>query len=227
MQTNSKLIAIEGGDSAGKATQTKLLKKRLEAEDHPVEVLDFPQYQENQMGALIRECIDGRHGDFFSLDPRVLSTIFAVDRKETLPRILEWQAHGRVVLLDRYTSSNLLHQGAKVGDYKERQAIIDWIYRLEHDILNLPKPDMVIYLSVPAPVRMELLKGRKEKEGRSPDVPESKLDHQESVDRVAEDMLERYPNTKVIACMEGDALRAPEAIHEDVYAAVRDILHRN
>ena len=85
-----KLIVIEGGDSSGKATQTTLLSKRLTDEGVPVEKLDFPRYVDNQTGQLLRECLDGRHGDFINLDSRIASILYATDRRESLPQIKTW-----------------------------------------------------------------------------------------------------------------------------------------
>lgn len=214
------LVVIEGGDASGKATQTKALQAKLEASGRAVEVLDFPRYGDNQMGTLIRECLDGTRGDFLSVDSRVASTLYAVDRFESKVEIEAWLAAGKVVILDRYTSANLLHQGAKIADDAERAETIKWIYELEHTILGLPVPDRVFYLAVPAIVRAELFAGK----GRDADAAEANVAHQEAVDERAPSIMGLYPGMREIACMDGDELKAVEEITAAIYAELRVIL---
>ena len=80
------LIVVDGGDGAGKATQVSLLVQKLRADGHKVETLDFPQYTQNTFGELIRECLDGKRGDFMAVDARIASTLYAADRFESKPR---------------------------------------------------------------------------------------------------------------------------------------------
>jgi len=109
-----KLIVIDGGDGAGKATQTKLLIERLQADGHQVESMDFPQYTKNTFGQLLRTCLDGYCNDFMNTDPRIVSTIYAADRFESKPQLDAWLEAGQIVVLDRYVSSNMMHEGGKI-----------------------------------------------------------------------------------------------------------------
>ncbi len=218
--SQGKLIVIEGGDSSGKATQTALLVDALESEGRLVEHIDFPRYQDNRIGSLIKECLDGKHGDFINTDPRLASILYAADRRESLPQIRSWLDAGKVVVLDRYTSANLLHQGAKIKDLEERKNILQWIYNLEHKIMNLPVPDVLFYLNVPAATRFELMK----KKGRVLDVAEESAQHQMAVDEAAEDMLKVYPNSVSITCIEGEDLLSPEIISEKITSQVTNLL---
>ena len=81
-----KIIVIDGGDASGKATQTALLAVRLQADGVDVAQLDFPRYYDNQVGKLLRECLDGKRGDFMNIDPRITSVLFAADRVESKPK---------------------------------------------------------------------------------------------------------------------------------------------
>ena len=215
-----KLIVIEGGDASGKATQTALLHDFLITSGVPVARIDFPQYVDNQVGTLLRECLDGKRGDFMSLDARIASTLYAADRREALPRLREWLQEEKVVLLDRYTSANMIHQGAKVSNEKERRELMQWIYRLEHEIMNLPQPDVVIYLDVPATLRAELAANR----AGVLDVAERHTEHQERVDVAAKDMLSVYENSHSIACVTESGLLTKEEIAEKIQHIVRGIL---
>lgn len=211
------IIVIEGGDAAGKATQTGLLAQRLEADGHTIATLDFPQYTENQVGALLKECLNGEHGGFMHTDARLASVLYAADRRESLPLIQTWLTEGKTVILDRYTSANMLHQGAKVEDAARRGEVLDWIYRLEHTIMELPKPDFIIYLDVPASVRLELLRTKR----KAHDVAEADTDHQAAVDTIISDVLAMYPKTARINCAEAGVLASKEVIADRVYEAVK------
>lgn len=220
MSYSGKLIVIEGGDASGKATQTAELKKRLETEGKDAEFLDFPQYQENTVGALLRECLDGKRGDFMSVDSRVASVLYAADRFETKPKLEKWLNDGKIVLLDRYTTANMLHQGAKIAEKEKREETVQWIYHLEHEIFKLPLPDIVFYLSVPYTERQKL----QERKGRKNDVAEEYQEHQKMVDERSESILNVYENTHKIDCMRDMQLRSIEDISDEIYNKTKQIL---
>lgn len=217
---SGRIIVIEGGDAAGKATQAQLLVERLRAAGQAVEQIDFPQYQENQVGALLKECLKGEHGGFMHSDARLASVLYAADRRESLSQIQTWLTEGKTVVIDRYTTANMLHQGAKIENIAERKKVLDWIYQLEHTIMELPKPDLIIYLDVPASYRLELLRTTRP----AHDVAEADTSHQAAVDTVIPDMLAMYPTTARIECVQEDTLRDKEAIAEDIYQAVKKAL---
>ena len=112
----AKLIVIDGGANVGKATQADMLMNRLSNEGYLVGKMDFPRYSQNTIGHFIRECVDGETDVFANLDPKLVAMAYAVDRFESKKQIEEWMAEGRVIVFDRYVSSNMLHQGAKVQD---------------------------------------------------------------------------------------------------------------
>ncbi len=155
-----KLIVIEGTDGSGKTTQTELLLKRLEGEGIAAESLRFPRYKENLFGGLIRECLDGYHGDFINLDPKIASVLYACDRLETMPLIKEWLSQGKVVLLDRYVSSNQVHQGGKIKDEKDRAKFLEWLGEMEYEKLGVLRPDAVLYLDVPFEASKTMIENR-------------------------------------------------------------------
>ena len=109
-------LVIEGSDGAGKATQTDLLVKRLRDEGRRVKTIDFPRYRDNHFGKLLRDCLDGKHGDFLKLDPRITSLVYAADRFESSKQIRRWLEEGADVVADRYVSANMLHQGSKISE---------------------------------------------------------------------------------------------------------------
>src|SRR3989338_976953 len=128
------LIVIDGTDGSGKATQTELLVKRLIQTGLKVRKIDFPQYTQNMFGRLIRECLDGKHGDFIAMDPRIASTLYAVDRFESAKEIMAWIDEGYVVVTDRYVSANQIHQGGKIKDDILRKEFIEWLETMEFGV---------------------------------------------------------------------------------------------
>lgn len=227
MQTG-KLVVLDGGDGAGKATQVALLVKQLLADGHKVETLDFPQYTQNTFGALIRECLDGKRGDFMATDARVASTLYAADRFESKPRLEQWLAEGKIVVLDRYVSSNMMHQGAKIQNADELEAFLGWLDHMEHGVFGLPRPDVILYLEVPFNVRQNLKKvavaAGKHGADVKLDVAEADHNHQEQVEVRAKTIVASKNNWKVVHCCAGENIRSREDIHADVYALVKGIV---
>lgn len=223
-----KLIVIDGADGAGKATQARLLTERLLRDGYEVETLDFPQYTENTFGKLLRRCLDGQHGDFIAVDPRIASTLYAADRFESSPHVRGWLEAGKVVILDRYVSSNMMHQGAKLAgtDEQELDDFLTWLDHIEHEVFGIPRPDQIIYLDVPHTVRAAL-KAQAVAEGKhgvAADVHEQNLDFQRKSEERARQIVARTNNWHQVSCCEGDALRSREAIHDDVFAVVSKLL---
>ncbi len=220
---------IDGADGAGKATQTKLLVERLRAEGREVETMSFPNYDANVFGQLIKECLQGKRGDFrkegkvgdfASLDPRIASTLYAVDRFESKPQLTAWLAAGKTVILDRYVSSNMLHQGSKmVGDEVGLRDFLAWNDQVEHTIFGLPRPDLIVYLDVPYEVRKNLM----HHDGVRGELDEVEKDeeYQRAAEACAQELLEALNNWQRISCVDGVVLRSREAIHEAVYEVVR------
>ena len=150
-------IVLDGNDGSGKATQARLLSERLAREGAPAMKVDFPGYDRNFFGAFVGECLAGQHGDFLHMDPKIASTLYACDRLESSPSLRGSLAEGKVVIADRFASSNQIHQGGKIADDGEREAFITWLDRMEHDVLGIPRPDLIIYLRVPVQMSLVLL----------------------------------------------------------------------
>lgn len=219
MQPIGKLLVIDGADGAGKATQTKLLVERLRSEGRVVETLAFPRYDDNAFGQLLRECLDGKRGDFSTLDPRIASVLYAADRYVARPQLESWLAAGSVVVLDRYVSSNMLHQGSKIiGDQAALTEFLSWLDHVEHTLFGLPRPDLILYLDVPYSVRAALLVGDTSRS--SIDTVESDISYQMAAEACAQELLAGLNNWQRIACTEAGQLLPRDTIHERVYAAI-------
>lgn len=217
-----KILVIDGADGSGKATQTRLLYERLRQEGMRVEMLDFPRYEENMFGTLIRECLDGKHGDFMNISPKIASALYAADRFESRGRIQAWLDDGVVVLLDRYVSANMMHQGAKITDTTERDAFLSWLDTMEYEVFKLPRPHAIIYLEVPYKVRKRLVS--QDTARSSMDIAEQDDMHQMATEACAKCITESNNAWYTVSCVSDDVLRSKDAIHEDVYTLARAIL---
>lgn len=217
---DAKLIVIDGGDNVGKATQADLLMRHLISDGHPVGKLDFPRYNQNTYGHLIRECLNGQHGEFMKLDPKIAATLYAADRFESKHDLQEWLDEGRIVLLDRYVTANMLHQGAKIDDPDKREEFFGWLDHVEYEIFGMPRPDLTIYLNVPPEKSQKLLEYVVGISERVPDLAEADREHQEKVAACAAYLSTSRDEWVTIECMKDGELRTREDIHDEVYKTV-------
>lgn len=216
---------IDGIDGSGKATQTKLLVKRLKKEGVKVKTIDFPRYYHNFFGKLLGEYLSGVYGDFTQVDPRVASVLYAADRYESAQEIRQWLAQGYVVVADRYVSANQIHQGGKIASLKERRTFMRWLDEMEHRVFQIPRPDLVIYLDVPFEVSKEWLKqkiaqrSKKYLNGRK-DVAEENLTYLKNSRASALMLVKENKNWRKIECCQQMTCLSPEQVHERVYGLV-------
>lgn len=218
---SGKLIVIEGADGAGKATQTKLLVERFQNEGMPVESLGFPRYESTFFGSYVREWLDEKHGSFIDLDPRLSSILFAGDRFETRDTIIGWLEEGKSVILDRYVTASMLHQGAKISDIEKRGAFLLWLDRLEYEVFKMPRPDLVIYLDMPAELRHALLTTDETK----PNLGHTETDeeYQASIQACAKHVA-GMEHWKSVSCLTEDKLRSKDDINAELYGMIRPII---
>ena len=218
-----KLIVFEGTDGSGKSTQFELLAKRLEAEQIGFQRLRFPQYEEPS-SALIRMYLGGAFGD----DPEAVnayaaSTFYAVDRYASYQRVWkDYYQGGGLVVSDRYTTSNAVHQGSKVPE-GERAEFFRWLYDLEYDRMGLPRPDLVVLLDMPVELSEQLMRKREQSTGTHADIHERDEDYLKKCRDVALHAA-KYYGWRTVSCAKDGALRGVEDIHEEVYAIVKSCL---
>ncbi len=208
------LIVIDGADGSGKATQARLLAERLKEEGYMVETLDFPQYTKNFFGKFIRECLDGKHGDFIAVHPKIASVLYAADRFESRDQIEKWLEEGAVVILDRYVSANMIHQGSKIADEQERAEFLAWLDEMEHQVFGNLRPDLIVHLDVPHEVRRALV--AQDASRTSTDLAERDSAHQKAAEECARGIVAASGNWCGVSCVTEGALRTREDIHGDV-----------
>lgn len=224
-----KLIVIDGTDGSGKATQVARLIERLSAENISVETLDFPRYYDNFFGKFIGECLAGKHGDWKGVHPKIASIVYAADRFESSQQIRAWLKEGKTVVLDRYVSSNQIHQGGKIDDPDERRDFMKWLDAMEHETLHIPRPDMILYLNVPIAITQKLLleKGNQDSkeylEGKK-DQHEDDPEHLEAAKQSGLKMIAEQNNWQKIECTENGEMQSIETIHEKIYGKVAGLL---
>ncbi len=211
-----KLIVIEGTDGSGKSTQFRLLTQRAAAEGHAFQKLVFPQYQE-ESSALIRMYLGGQFGASpGDVNAYAASAFYAVDRYASYKKVWgPWYEQGGLVLSDRYTTSNAVHQASK-EPVEKQGAFLQWLYEFEYDKLGLPRPDLVIYLDVPTDFTEKLMRTRESQTNTSADIHEQDLEYLATCRRTGKAAAAFYGWT-VIDCVRDGKMRSIEDIHEEIY----------
>jgi len=204
---NGKLIVLEGTDGAGKSTQLELIKKYLTEKNLKFDFLHFPKYGHNEFSEVIAKFLRGEFGGIDDVDPYFAANIYAMDRYMYKPELLQQLEDNDVVLLDRYVFSNLAFQSAKYEDKGKAAYIQNWINDFEFEFLELPYPDLTIFLDVPIEIVERRLKQRNEEEDRDylqgkQDIHEADLNFQSKV-RDSYLSLEHAKNYHIIRCAEG------------------------
>ena len=214
-----KLIVIEGTDGSGKSTQFRLLTGRLEAEQVKFQKLVFPQYSEPS-SALIRMYLGGEFGKSPSdVNAYAASAFYSVDRYASSRKVWgKWYEEGGLVVSDRYTTSNAVHQASKEPEDK-REDFLNWLYDFEYDKLGLPRPDLVIYLDVPTDFTEKMLRHRETETHTHADIHEQDMQYLATCRRMGRAAAEHYGWT-VIRCVRDGAMRSMEDIHEEIYRHV-------
>lgn len=209
-----KLIVMEGLDGCGKQTQTALLKDKLEQKGYKVITITFPDYQ-SEASAPVKMYLNGDFGDKASeVNPYMASAFYAVDRIASYKKYWEKDLkNGTIVIADRYTTSNMLHQATKL-DGKDRDEYLNWLVDFEFNRLGLPVPDGVIYLDMPQEAAQELRKNRLNKfEGC--DIHEKDKAYLEKCAAAAKSLSEKY-GWRMVSCVRDGNLRTIEDINEEV-----------
>ena len=214
-----KLIVIEGTDGSGKSTQFRLLTQRLEAENRVFQKLVFPQYAEPS-SALIRMYLGGEFGSNPSdVNAYAASAFYAVDRYASYKKVWgTWYEQGGLVVSDRYTTSNAVHQASK-EPVENQAAFLKWLYDFEYDKLGLRCPDLIIYLDVPTDFTEAMMRRREADTNTHADIHEQDMEYLATCRRTGKAAADYYGWT-VIDCVKYGTMRSIEDIHEEIYRHV-------
>lgn len=225
---NGLFLVIEGSDGSGKGTQFKLLVERLKAEGYDVATYDFPQY-EQESSYFVRKYLNGDYGTAEELGPYTPSLFYALDRFEAAHSIAADLAAGKVVISNRFTGSNMAHQGAKFAAPEERQMLFQWLDQLEFGMLQIPRPDQNIVLLVPAATAQQLVD---QKDSRSytkekRDIHEADLGHLERAVETYQQLCQTFPeNFLAIDCTENGELMSIPTINNLIWERMTPMLGR-
>ena len=223
-QEKGTLIVLEGLDGSGKATQAKLLAANLQAEGKQVREITFPDYASDS-SALVKMYLAGQFGDKpDDVNAYAASSFYAVDRYASYKK--DWGSFyhaGGVVIADRYTTSNAVHQCSKLPP-EQWESFLHWLFDYEFRLLGLPAPDRVIYLQVDPAVSQKLMTGRYHGDESKKDVHEKDLEYL-ARSRKAAEFCAAHLGWKTVSCTEGDAMRPIEDIQAEVRGLAAEVLH--
>ncbi len=217
--TRGRFIVIDGPDGTGKKTQTDLLAQTLAVSGYDGMMFDFPQYG-RVSSAMLEKYLNGDYGQ---LSPEAASIFFAIDRFDASFKLREMMDSGKIILSNRYVTSNAGHQGAKIPEYEDRIKFYKWLDNLEHGTYNAPKADLNIILHIPSEKAMELIDARSVKENRKKDIYEQDAEHLRRAEQVYLEIAELFPNTRLVECVENGRLLSPSEVHTKVWELVRRI----
>lgn len=218
-----KLIVIESGtDGSGKATQSKMLVDKLVDLGLKAKLISFPNYK-SEASSLIKMYLRGDFGEKANeVSPYVASSFYAVDRYASYQS--EWKdfyLSGGIIVLDRYVTSNMVHQGTKL-EPKDREVFFEWLEELEYGMYGIPKPDKVIFLDVEPSSTENMRRGRNLKiEG---DIHESDSEYMEQSYRTALEIAKDNDWSLVDCIMEDGQIRSVQDIHSEIVENINSCL---
>lgn len=225
---NSKgfFFVLEGTDGSGKGTQFKVLQERLENEGYEVATFDFPQY-EHASSYFVREYLNGKYGTAEEVGPYTGSLFFSLDRYQAAPKIREALEQGKIVLANRFTGSNMAHQGTKFDNPEERKGYFLWLDAIEFQMLGIPRPDLSVVLRVPAETAQALVdqKDKRSYTDRKRDLHEADLNHLKKSVEVYDSLCELFPKDfKELDCVRNNKLMGVETIHNLIWETIQPML---
>ncbi len=225
----AKLIVIDGVDSSGKQTHTEMLAERLAKDGFDVKRLSFPDY-ESPSSSLVKMYLSGQFGDKpEDVNAYAASSFFAADRFASYRT--KWKSdysdENKIIIADRYVSSNMIHQASKLEGEEEKNKFLDWLSELEYGIYNIPKPDIIFFLDMPVECAQRLMRERKNKFSgeEQKDIHESNGEY----------LIKSYNNACHIAktlgwhridCTNAGEIRKIQEINDELYRKVREIIGR-
>ena len=223
-----KLFVIDGTDGSGKQTQFDLLKKRLDEEKIDYRTVSFPNY-ESPSSSLVKMYLSGEFGENAKdVSPYIASTFYAADRYATFQKeYKEYYKNGGIILADRYTTANMVHQAGKIDDEKEREKFLNWLFDLEFNLYELPVPNKVFFLNMPPEKVKELIKNRENKftHNNKKDIHERDEKHLQDAYNAACSLVEKY-NWNEIKCVRNNEIRTREDIHNEIFNIVQKELQK-
>ena len=208
-----KIIVIEGIEGSGKETQSKLLVDSLNKLGLKAIEFSFPMY-DTPTGRIFKDCLLSNNNYFNegidSLDPELVCLYTAADRKYNIKKINDYLMNGYIVVINRYTSSNMANQGSKYEDSEDRFYMYQWIDKLEYWLLKLPKPDYTILLNMPYKYSNQLSFDLTKEDSKQNRVLEAYLE------------LAGLYNWDIIDCIDENKEKTIDEIHKEIIELLKN-----
>lgn len=218
-----KLFVIDGTDGSGKQTQFQKLQESLTKDGIDYKVVSFPNY-DSPSSSLVKMYLSGEFGENAKeISPYIASTFYAADRYATFQTgYKKYYEDGGIILADRYTTANMVHQAGKIKDEKEREKFLNWLWDFEFNLYGLPVPNEVFFLNMPVEKSIELMKYRENKftHQDKKDIHERDINHLKDAYEAACDVSKKY-NWYEIKCVKNNEIRTIEDIHQEIYNEVK------
>lgn len=219
-----KLFAIDGTDGSGKQTQFNKLCERLTKENIDYRTISFPNY-ESESSSLVKMYLSGKFGENANdVSAYIASTFYAADRYATFKTegLFDYYNNGGIILADRYTTANMVHQAGKILDPEERKKFLDWLWDFEFNLYKLPIPTKVFFLNMPTDYAVKLIKDRENKftHQAQKDIHERDKNHLLNSYNAACSLVDTYDWYEV-KCVQNDEIRTVDDIHEEIYNEIK------
>lgn len=224
MPGSGLFFVLEGSDGSGKATQLNLLRERLAAAGYDVEVFDFPRYDEPS-SYFVKQYLEGSFGPSVEVSPYTASLFYALDRYEAAPLIRQALSDGKIVLSNRYVGANMAHQGSKFGTEAEQRGFFLWADSLEFQLMGIPRPNLNLFLRLPAQTTFRLIKQRARQQSRKLDGHEASNEHLEKTLATYDLLCQLFPKDfTAVECAPEAKLLPIANVSDLVWTVVKPLL---
>lgn len=218
-----KIFVIDGTDGSGKQTQFELLKEKLTKDNVDFRVMSFPNY-ESPSSSLVKMYLSGEFGENAKdVSAYIASTFYAADRYATyIKEYKQYYENGGIILADRYTTANMVHQAGKIQDKEERKKFLNWLWDFEFKLYGIPVPEEVFFLKMPPEKALELIKDRENKftHEEKKDIHERDKNHIVDSFNAACEVANEY-NWYTVECVKNGNIRSIEDIGEEIYKQIK------
>lgn len=222
-----KLIVLDGTDGSGKGTHSKILVQRLKKEGYNVAYIDFPQYG-NYSAAFVERYLRGEYGTAKEVDAYTASLFYAIDRFAAKKKLEKWLSDGKIIIANRYVSASQIHQAGKIEKTKDLNTYLQWLDDLEYIKFGIPKPDLVLFLNVPAILNQKLVDLKSQRsylaKGQKRDIHEADLEHLQNAYKRACSLVKKYPYWKEIVMTKKGEILPRDINAQTIWKEVQKLL---
>lgn len=220
-----KLIVIDGTDGSGRMTQAKLLADYLEEGDRPVKYIEFPRYYSSFHGEMVGRYLKGEFGGLKEVNPYLASLFYALDRLTARSELEDWLTGGCYVIANRYTSSNMGFQTARLPK-EEQGEFLNWLIEMEYKVHKLPKEDIVVILHVPVEIGQKLVDKKGDRgyvKGKRRDIHEQDLEFLRKVEKKYLEFVDRFDHWVKINCVNKKGkMLSKQKIHQKIVKILKE-----